>query len=84
MIRINDWGHLNQIILDSDVENIQGKISQHWGVLKMNQGNFIIALSCRVASEQLSRDFKLNDDSYDLNLWPHVTKQWGKFFPTKD
>ena len=34
----------------------------------MNQGNFIIALSCRVASEQLSRDFKLNDDSYDLNL----------------
>lgn len=34
----------------------------------MNQGNFNIALSCRVASEQLGRDFKLNDDSYDLNL----------------
>lgn len=49
----------------------------------MNQGNFNIALSCRVeASEQLGRDFKLNDESYDLNLWTYVTKQWGQFFLT--
>lgn len=34
----------------------------------MNQGDINITLSCRVASEQLRRYFKLNDDSYDLNL----------------
>ena len=34
----------------------------------MNQGDINITLSCRVASEQLGRYFKLNDDSYDLNL----------------
>ena len=59
---------MKQIILDSDVENIQEKISQHWGVLEMNQDDINITLSCRVASEQLGRDFNLNDNSYDLNL----------------
>ena len=34
----------------------------------MNQDDINITLSCRVASEQLGRDFKLNDNSYDLNL----------------